>query len=411
MRILELFKKITQIPHCSGNTGALREFITTFTSRCGYHYEVDRAGNILCYRSKRDICLQSHYDMVCVGEAPHIEIYEKDGYLLAKNSSLGADNGIGVAMMLALMEEGKEAEYLFTNDEEIGLIGAKNLELRLQATKMINLDSEEFGQIYVGCAGGADIVAQREVDLQECEGNFYRVTARNFPGGHSGVDIDKNIPSAIKEFAYFATDAKVAAIEAGERRNSIPVHLQAVICTQESLQNSEYFLIERTEEKRVADFAIVKLLCAFAHGVRAWEREFAIPQVSVNLAKTTLIDNLLRIEISVRANSDKGLERIIQETLCFFDGFDREIVDIYPAWKPSITPLAKEIAREYERITKHPVSFKAIHAGLECAIFAQKFPSMQIASIGPDIINPHSVHERVKVDTIAPLLNLLRDIL
>ncbi|BCD59857.1 MULTISPECIES: M20/M25/M40 family metallo-hydrolase [unclassified Nitratiruptor] len=411
MHVLELFKTITSIPHCSGNTEALRSFITDFAKKQGFTVRTDSAGNILCFKSKRELVFQAHYDMVCVGNAPKIEIVEKDGYLMAKNSSLGADNGIGVAMMLSLMQEGIEAEYLFTNDEEIGLVGAIHLELPLQAKKMINLDSEEFGKVYVGCAGGADIIATKTLEpVTVKKSYFYHVQAKNFPGGHSGVDIDKDIPNAIKEFAFFAKDALVVNLTAGERRNSIPVHLKAVIATNKELQSTQYFDVQLAESQQNA-YRIIGDLCGYTHGVRGWEKTFGIPKVSANMALADVEKGICTIQCSVRANSDEELHRIIEENRCYFEnlGYKVEVSGQYPAWKPQITPLAQEIAKKYEKLTQN-VEYKAIHAGLECAIFAQKFPSMQIVSIGPDIEYPHSVHERVRLDTIEPLYKLIKEL-
>ncbi len=411
MQVLKIFEKIAAIPHCSGDTSKLQEFITDFAKRSGFIVETDKAGNILCYKTKRDVCLQSHYDMVCVGESPKIELVYKNGYVMAKNSSLGADNGIGVAIMLALMQEGKEAEYLFTNDEEIGLVGAQHLSLSLQAQKMVNLDSEEFGTIYVGCAGGGDIVATKDIDFIQSEKKyFYKITSQNFPGGHSGVDIDKDIPSAIKEFVFFAKGADIGWIKAGERRNSIPVSLEAKVASDKELIGNEHFVVKRCEPFEVIDCDLVKFLCAFGDGVRGWEREFDIPKRSVNLARIFIEEKKLHIELSFRGNSQEDLERIKRELLCFLEGFDVDIIGEYPAWEPKVTPLAKTFQTLYKKYEKN-AQFKAIHAGLECAVFAQKFPYMQIISIGVDIQNPHSVGERVRIDTIAPLYSMLKEYL
>ncbi|MRI58655.1 MAG: aminoacyl-histidine dipeptidase [Epsilonproteobacteria bacterium] len=411
MRVLELFKQIASIPHCSGDTAALRDFIVEFARNCGFKSLVDNAGNILCYRSKRRICLQAHYDMVCVGQAPKIELIEEDGWLRAKNSSLGADNGIGVAMMLALMREGKEAEYLFTNDEEIGLIGAINLGLELEAKQMINLDSEEFGAIYVGCAGGADVEAACVAAFEKRDGFFYEVRAKNFPGGHSGVDIDKNIPSAIKEFAHFVGEAEIGALKAGERRNSIPATLTAKVATRMPLESNEFFDVEAARPFEVAKAPIVPMLLAYAHGVRGWHKEFDIPYKSANLAIVELDAQRLAIQTSLRANSDEALERLVDEERAFFEllGFDVSVSGEYPAWEPKVTPLAQTLQRAYEPYGG--ASLKAIHAGLECAVFAKKYPDMQIASIGPTIEYPHSLRERVRIADIEPIYSILKGLL
>ncbi len=411
MRVLEIFERIAQIPHCSGDTGQLGEFIQSFASKCGYKVEKDEAGNILCYRKKRDICLQAHYDMVCVGKAPQIRLFQKDGWLGAQDSSLGADNGIGVAIMLALMEEKSEAEFLFTNDEEIGLIGAKNLELELKASKMLNLDSEEFGKVYVGCAGGVDLIASKSCLKKWADHlHFYSITAKNFPGGHSGVDIDKDIPNAIKTFAHFAKGAKIVWLQAGERLNSIPVHLEGVIAVEQKLESSEWFAVQKSPPKKVVQEDVWSILCAFGDGVRGWQKEFHIPSRSANLAKISVDENLV-VECSVRANSDEDLNRLECEYSTFLKSFGLEVEarDRYGAWKPVITPFAKEVRRVYERYGGG--DFAAIHAGLECAVFVQKYPWMQIASIGPTIQSPHSVHERLKLADVEPIFAIAKELI
>lgn len=199
-KIEEIFEKITNLPHCSGDTSKLREYIKGVANECGYSVHVDRAGNVAAYGSNSDITLQSHYDMVCIGRAPEIEIVVEEGWMRAEESSLGADNGMGVAIMLWLMQQNAPADFLFTNDEEIGLVGAANLELKIRTPYLLNLDSEEVGKVYIGCAGGEDIYLKKgtEYFVPETAGERYMIHA-NAPGGHSGVNIAENIPNAITE--------------------------------------------------------------------------------------------------------------------------------------------------------------------------------------------------------------------
>ncbi len=409
MRILEIFKQIAAIPHCSTKTEKLRVFLIDFAKNHGFHTQTDEAGNILCYKRDRSICLQAHYDMVCVGKAPKIEIVDDGEYLRAKDSSLGADNGIGVAIMLALIADGKEAEYLFTNDEEIGLIGAQHLAIPLQAKKMINLDSEEFGSIYIGCAGGGDIEASKEISYKRSSKRyFYEVIAKNFPGGHSGVDIDKNIPNAIKAFTSFAKDCEIAWIKAGDRLNAIPASLHTKVASDRVLESNEFFLVKECEPCDVIDCNLAGLLCAFPTGVRGWEHRFAIPSRSLNLATVNIENELIKIGVSYRGNSYEDLYEMEQEVLCNLRDFKCKVSGKYPPWKPAITPFAKEIANIYREYSDE-VSFKAIHAGLECALFAKKFD--EIVSIGPDIYNPHSTNERVRKATIKPIYQMLKELL
>jgi dipeptidase D len=409
--VLDLFKKICSIPHCSGETGALADFIVEFARSCSCEVQKDAAGNILARLGSPVLVFQAHYDMVCVGKAPKIELEERDGWLMAKNSSLGADNGIGVAMMLALIEEGKEGEYLFTNDEEIGLVGASCLELPLVAKRLVNIDSEEFGAVYVGCAGGGDVIARRSVEVGEHPGPFWRVEAKGFAGGHSGVDIHKEIPSAILEFGHHFAGCAVARLEAGERRNSIPVRLVATIAGPRPKPHPN-FEISPADSAPVARFDLTCLIRAYPHGVRGWEEAFAIPRRSANLAKIALDGGILTVETSVRANRDDELERLLESERAFFElaGFSVEVGGVYGAWEPRITQLAKDVASHYERVTKAPIPFKAIHAGLECAVLVHRYSDLEMVSVGPTIEYPHSARERLRLADIEPLFGLLRSL-
>jgi dipeptidase D len=375
--ILKIFKKIVEIPHCSGNTEKLKEFIIDWIKSSGYKYETDAAGNILAFNKSPILALQSHYDMVCVGSAPDIKIVEENGWLRAENSSLGADNGIGVAMMLYLMKRYDNLEFLFTNDEEIGLIGAFNLELRIQSPYLLNLDSEDEN-IYVGCAGGVDVKVRYPVEYEKRKGFVAQMKVENLPGGHSGVDIDKKIPNAIVELVKRVEI--VSSLKGGERRNSIPANAVAEL----------FFPNEDAEEKEVMKKDYLEFLNKLPHGVLEYDFEFQVVSKSVNLA---LVENE-NVVLSLRANSNEKLEELKEYIKEKCAGADLVFEGEYPAWKPEISSLA-EILKE---ITGS--EFKVIHAGLECAVLKSKFPEVSFASVGPVIENPHSVYEKVNIESV-----------
>ena len=152
--IIDHFKTLTQIPHCSKEADKLLDFLVSFSKEREYEVEVDEVKNILISKGTPTLCLQAHYDMVCMGKAPVLETYVEDGWMKAKDASLGADNGMAIAMMMKLMDEGKELEFLLTSDEEIGLIGANEVSFALKSKYMLNLDSEDEAEVYIGCAGG-----------------------------------------------------------------------------------------------------------------------------------------------------------------------------------------------------------------------------------------------------------------
>ena len=190
MTVLEHFKVLCGIPHCSGNTEAMLAHLKRQAAAFGYEAYTDAAGNLLCAHPEAVLTLQAHYDMVCIGDAPELVLEETEGWLHARNSTLGADNGMGMAMMLSLMEEGAAVDCLFTSDEEIGLVGARALALPLKTPALLNLDSEAFGEITIGCAGGVDLNVMLPLRRSAAERYCYETTAEGYPGGHSGVDID-----------------------------------------------------------------------------------------------------------------------------------------------------------------------------------------------------------------------------
>ena len=380
-KVLELFKQITKIPHCSGNTQELQNFIEDYAKKRDFLVIRDNAGNILAYKNSPKITLQSHIDMVCVGEAPKIEIVEKDGWLMAKNSTLGADNGIGVALMLALMDKYDDIEYLFTNDEEIGLIGAKKLEFKISSSYLLNLDSEDDREIIIGCAGGVDAKVKYPLKKEKVKGSIAEVSIKGLPGGHSGVDIDKNIPNAIIELLYKVDN--LAYIKGGERRNSIPANAYAL----------EVF--DGDEEVEVYDNEYLQFLRKLPHGVLEFDFKYKLPSKSINFA---LIENN-EIILSARANSNEKLQEVKEYILAKTYGCEVVFEDEYPAWKPE----ENELALKLKEITDAKLS--VIHAGLECAILKQKFPNVKMASYGPLIENPHSIRERVNIKSIKKVVD------
>jgi dipeptidase D len=385
--ILEYFKQITKIPRCSGNTEKMKEFLVSFCKSKGYKVKTDMYGNILATSPNPKVCFQAHYDMVCIGDYHNIEIIEENGFLKAKNSTLGADNGIGIAIMMDLMDKYKNLEFLFTNDEEIGLIGAMNLDLNPKAKKLINLDSEDEN-IYIGCAGGFDIEIKIPTKKKPYFGEVYSIKVDNLPGGHSGVDIDKNYPNGIKEVVKLLKDNyTLLSIKGGERRNSIPRECEALVISDSKLKYPQI----TTKGKIILNSKLlIKLLKALPHGILGYDKEYNVVNKSINLA----IVNNKKIILSARANSKELMNDLKTELKNFLDLVEVEyiFIDEYPAWKP----IKSNLAITYQKISNKPL--KVIHAGLEPAILGDKFEEM--ISIGPNIYEPHSLRERVEIESI-----------
>ena len=413
--ILDHFKTLTKIPHCSKKSDALMHYLKKFSEERGYQVEIDKAKNIYIHKGHSALCLQAHYDMVCMGDAPTIETYEEKGWLKAKNASLGADNGMAIAMMMHLMDAGEALEFLLTSDEEIGLIGANALSFDLQSKYMLNLDSEDEAEVYIGCAGGVDIVACKKVEMVECKENFYEVSVKNLPGGHSGVDIDKDIPSAIKVLVNYLDRnnvTKLSSFFGGERRNSIPVNAKAIVASNISLNEDTHIEVKMLERK----YKILKegevffeTIQKFKDGVRAHNNEFDIPDVSINLAIVSADErNGIGIECSARAMSVNGLEKLTEETVSFFKQYGLEVTveDKYPAWKPDISSFTHLVNTEMKKEFGGS-KLMAIHAGLECGVIAEKYPEMKFASIGPTIRYPHSTREKVNLLSVERMHRVL----
>jgi len=412
--IIEHFQTLTQIPHCSKEADKLLDFLVAFAKERDYTVEVDAIKNIYIHKGKPLLCLQAHYDMVCMGKAPHIETYIEEGVMRAKDSSLGADNGMAIAMMMQCMDEGRELEFLLTSDEEIGLIGANEVAFDLKAKYMLNLDSEDEAEVYIGCAGGADITAVKQDSYVEGKGTCYAVAVKGLVGGHSGVDIDKGIPSAIKVLGKYLVDndvTQLASIYAGERRNSIPANAVAIVRSETALVGSPstgsgngVTVRELKEEPKILleGTKIIKLINDFKHGVHAMNEELGIPDMSINLAIITADEKGgLKIETSARAMEGEALETLTEETVKMFEsyGFSVQVEDKYPAWKPDVSEFTNLVSEEMKSVFGK-TKMMAIHAGLECGVIAEKYPAMKFASIGPTIRYPHSTREEVDLDSV-----------
>ncbi len=421
--IIEIFKEITSIARCSGTHLPFFQYLEKFAAEFDYEIIKDEVNNILCKKrdSKATLCLQSHYDIVCLVDNTIPQIIQKDGFLFAKNSTLGADNGIGCAYMLALMSKDHDCEYLFTSDEEIGLIGANALGLELRASNMLNLDSEEEGGICIGCAGGIDIFASncnskiiKNVDNLD----LYEISINKLPGGHSGVNIDDNIPNALKLLikSIKESKAKLLDLNAGERINSIPANAKAIIASREKpLKTHENMIITKIDAKsenlNIYSDEIIDFIYAFSQGVRAYDKELNVVLTSINLAIAKTSHEAIELKLSARSMQNDLLKDLGFETISMLEnyGFTVKSSGKYPAWKPDINSFTNKVLEIYKKYDKN-ASLEAIHAGLECAIFKDKYPHINVASIGPNIFNPHSHAERVEIASVYKVFEIVQNI-
>lgn len=421
--IIEIFKTITAIPRCSGTHEPFINYMKDLSKELGYLCLVDEFNNILCKKqnSNAKLAFQSHYDIVCLSDNCVPQIIQDGDLLKAFDSTLGSDNGMGCAYMIALMFEGYDGEFLFTSDEEIGLIGANNLSLPLNASYMLNLDSEEEGEICIGCAGGVDIFGtnvNKKIVLNTQNLDLYEITIGKLQGGHSGVDIDKNIPNGIKLLAKTIKECngKLLDINGGERINSIPVNVKAIIASAtHPISTHENMKIEKIETKsehlNIYDDKIIDFIYDLQNGVRAMNEELNVVQTSINLAIIKTGIDGIKIELSGRSMDNDDLKNLKNETIEMLKNYNFEVTTNgkYPAWKPDINEFTSKVLEIYKEFNEN-ASLEAIHAGLECAIFKDKYPNIKVASIGPTINFPHSKKEQVSIKSVENVYKIVKKI-
>lgn len=421
--VIDIFKELTKIPRCSNSHSPFIEYIKKFANTYNYLILIDEVNNILCKKdkSKSKLCLQSHYDIVCLIDHTIPELIEVDGYFKAKDSTLGADNGIGCSYMLSLMSENHDCEFLFTADEEIGLIGANDMNLELQSSYMLNLDSEEEAGICIGCAGGIDIFAKNfssKIISNDENLDLYEISISKLQGGHSGVNIHQNIPNAIKLISKSIkmANAKLLDLNGGERINSIPVNVKAIIASKTPpLRTHENMIINKIDTKskniNIYSDSIIDFLYSFSNGVRAYDQDLAVVLSSINLAIVKTNHEHIEIQLSARSMQNNLLKDLKDETVQMLKnyGFEIQTSGKYPAWKPDINEFTNKVLEIYKKHDKN-ASLEAIHAGLECAIFKDKYPHIHIVSIGPNIFNPHSKSEKVEIKSIIKVYAIVKEI-
>lgn len=431
---LDYFYQICEIPHKSGDTKAMRDFIVSVLKQCDCNINIDKANNIHITKGKPKIAFQAHYDMVLVGKT--ITPIIKNGFLQSQDSSLGADNGIAVALILTLSKMTPNFEALLTNDEEIGMIGAKNLTLNLQSKMMINLDSENINEICVGSAGGfdADINLQNLTQILGLDSSnfcdftksdssilqenchFYTLQTHHFQGGHSGIDIHKNIKNAIVELLKTleslhlqGVDFCITHICGGENRNSIPINATATIIakTPINLSHTANISIQKLESipknpSKVLPSGIIPHLLSLHNGIYEINDRGVLSSLNFSL-----IDNH-SLKLLVRANKEEFLQRHILRLTHLF-GESVAISGLYNAWEREDSAIL-ECLQDIYKNRKIPFKVIEIHAGLECGILKEKCHLLEVISIGPTIFNPHSKSEKLDLKSYWQFCGILMDI-
>ncbi len=470
--VWENFYSLTQIPRPSGKKEAISAFLANYGRSLGLETIVDQIGNVIIrqpaypgYENHPGVILQGHMDMVPQKNSDVVFDFEKDPirayvennkeWVTADGTTLGADNGIGVATALAILADKNVVhpplEAFFTVDEETGMYGAFDLKGGLlQGKYLLNLDSETEGELYVGCAGGIDIEANFDFEPVEVEeGDIaLKISLTGCKGGHSGCDIHLQRANAIKLLFRFLKDAvanyeaRLACVEGGSLRNSIPREASAIVTIPAEGKDEFLSLVDEWEDLFIKEYDGVEdnlHLCAeevvcpktempedvqdflihsitiCPHGVYRMIPEMPdIVETSNNLAIITTEGNKVSVFNLTRSSVEsrkEELQQIIHSAFALA-GAEVKCYGSYPGWKPNFkSQLLATLKEVYKREFGNEPRVVTIHAGLECGIIGRNYPGMEMISFGPTIEHPHSPDERVNIATVQKLYNYVIAIL
>lgn len=465
------FEEILAIPRISKQEKQITAYLKSFAHEQGLPCEVDQVGNVLITKSatpgmesRKGIILQSHLDMVGEKHAgvdhdfasdpilPRME----DGWVKATGTTLGADDGIGIAAAMAILASDNIShgplECLFTADEESGMTGALGLKPAfLKGSILLNLDSEDEGEIFIGCAGGMDTVATLKLNQKRAGRSrvALQVKVGGLKGGHSGDEIHLGLGNSVKILNRFLWNAErrfkinLSNMEGGKARNAIPREAEAVFTVARKelelvkvyfesfveIVTREYASVEpgftmTIEEHELPDFVLRRkqqrrlfnTLYAIPHGVIAMSYEIpGLVETSTNLAAIRRVDDdHLEIITSQRSSVESAKRDIADrmEALLALMGAKVRHSDGYPGWKPNLDSEVLNISRVvYEKLFGCEAEVKAIHAGLECGLFLLKYPQLDMISFGPTIKGAHTPEERILIDTVEKFWNFLLEML
>jgi len=468
--ILKWFEEVSKIPRCSKHEEKIVEWLKNWAKENGFESKTDKVGNIVIkvpgskgYENAPIVVIQGHVDMVCEKTPDSDHDFTKDPikfvfdgeWLTADKTSLGADNGIAIAMALtlALDKEIKHPplELLFTVDEETGLTGATALEPGFIDGKiLLNVDSEDEGYFTVGCAGGMNTYLSLPVSFENSNNDYeeFNLKAAGMKGGHSGIDIDKEKANAITILGRTLNflkdlDIRISDIKGGTAHNAIPRDSHATIyINKNDIEKAEKiikdaentFKIEykntdpnitielKKSDKKFNKFLtksdtlkLIDFILAIPHGVAAMSTDIkGLVETSNNFASIEIKDNEVKVLTSQRSSIVSRLNALTYkiEAIARIAGGNAHSGDGYPPWQPNMdSALLKQCVNIYKGLyTKDPV-VEVIHAGLECGIIGDKYPGMDMISFGPTILYPHSPDEKINVPTIGKVWDFMIELL
>lgn len=468
--VWEFFDDICQIPRPSKKEEKIKAYLKDFGRKYKLETLEDEIGNILIrknatagYETYPWVVMQSHIDMVCEKNSDVIHDFENDpiqtkieeGWVKAIGTTLGADDGIGVAAQLAILASNEiehgPIECLFTIDEETGLTGAFGLKPGfLKSEILLNLDSEDEGELFIGCAGGMDTVIKFDLKLEEAPLNYKwcAISIKGLRGGHSGDDIQKGYGNANKILNRILFKAnhdfgmRLASFDGGNLRNAIAREAYAELCIPEAMicdfenlvgqmkadiqlelhitePNLDISFSHQEEGKYVMSKdlqdRLINAIYACPHGVIAWSQDIPnFVETSTNLAAVKTLNDHVLVTTSQRSSSETEKKDVVNMVSSVFKlaGAEVKHSDGYPGWKPNTNSKVMEItSSSYQKLFHKKPKVLAIHAGLECGLIGEKYPKMDMISYGPTIKGAHSPDERIEINTVQMFWDLTLDIL
>ncbi len=457
-RVLHYFEEICAIPHGSGHCGPIAAYCVEVANGLGLSVRRDEQDNVVIkkpafvgYENREPVILQGHLDMVCEKNPDCTLDFEKDGLVLqtdgqwiwADGTTLGGDDGIAVAMGLAILEDNTlphpPLEVVFTTDEETGMFGAAGLDVSdLQGKILLNADSECEGVLTVSCAGGARAELVLPLTREENKNPVKKLTFRGLQGGHSGVEIDKGRINADILMGHFLqglnADFRIVSVQGGTKDNAIPAAATCEIATATDLTA---YIRDFTAKNRpesdpglvidiadsTADSAFDKastarifgFLTATPNGIQAMSKNIeGLPETSLNLGQLNSTDQALIATFSVRSSVGKAKKELLQkleDTAKAFGGTFSYHGD-YPAWEyKEDSRLRNTMVEVYEKLYGKKPVVEAIHAGLECGFFCDKIPGLDAVSFGPDMRDIHTPREKLSIPSVGRTYDYLLAIL
>ena len=465
-RVFHYFEKIASIPHGSGNTKQISDYCKNWAIEHSLEYYQDASNNVIIIKeasagreNEEPIIIQGHLDMVCEKaegvnkdmDVEGLELIVDGDVLKANGTTLGGDDGIAVAMALAVLEDEElshpRLEAVFTVDEEIGMLGAVDLDVSpLKGKTLLNIDSEEEGIFTVSCAGGAVATCEIPFVTEAVNGNVIKIVATDLTGGHSGVEIHKGRANANKVIATILNELlkkvsfKLISVNGGLKDNAIPFHSEAIICSDEEVNVVSNLvndiakpLIEKHKSTdpsmkiavsdenaqncmdSISTEKIVKALYELPEGVQKMSMDVeGLVQTSLNMGILKTEASKVSMSYSVRSSVDKEKRELIASLDDYMTkiGAEFSVSGDYPGWEyKKESPLRDLMVELYTKQYKEKPVIEAIHAGVECGIFAGKIPGLDCVSYGPNLSEIHTCRERMSISSVQRVYKMTREII